>query len=262
MRIKGAAASAAVLVCVVAAFSLGNSSPAGGDQRTADDPGSVYWGYEGDIGPRFWGRLSPGCSGRSQSPIDIRKTDTTDLPSINFNYHPTPVVMINNGHSVQLNYADGSSIEVDGQRFALEEFHFHSPSEHTVQGRRFPLEMHLVHHASGGATAVVGVLIDTGRHNRALDSMWQKLPAVACLVRSLKDRTINAGDLLPASRSYYRYDGSLTTPPCKEGVSWFVLKNTIRISPQQLNAFRQLYSNNNRPVQPLNGREVKSDRSN
>jgi carbonic anhydrase len=230
-------------------------------QKTKTDDNSVYWGYEGDIGPRFWGHLSPGCAGRSQSPIDIVKAATEELPAIEFSYKPIQLVMINNGHSIEVSYRNGSSISVGGQTFELERFHFHTPSEHTIRGRRYPMEMHLVHQGAGDGEAVVGVLIELGRHNRALDRMWRKLPKVACLERSLKDITINAADLLPAKRGYYSYDGSLTTPLCTEGVNWFVLKTPIQISLRQLRAFRHLYVKNSRPVQPLNGREVRATKS-
>lgn len=253
-------------IAVVPAFLLvssllqpGYSHPA--PQKAATEEGSVYWGYEGDIGPRFWGRLSPGCNGRSQSPIDISRTSIEELPRITFDYRPTPLVMINNGHSVEVTYGEGSSISVGGQRFDLLQFHFHTPSEHTTRGRQYAMEMHLVHRSSAGVTAVVGVLMELGPRNRALDAMWRKLPKVACLERILKDITINAADLLPANRGYYRYDGSLTTPPCTEGVNWLLLKTPIQISVQQLQAFRQLYVKNSRPVQPLNGREVRATKS-
>src|SRR5262245_31598824 len=154
----------AVSILVGSGLAGGSSSP----RQSSNAPNDVYWGYEGRIGPRFWGEISPGCAGSHQSPIDINQPAVQKLPEIDFNYQPTPLKMINNGHSIEVTYAKGSSIEIEGENFVLERFHFHSPSEHTIRGRHYPLEMHLVHSGPGVNGVVVGVFIDIGRHNRAL----------------------------------------------------------------------------------------------
>jgi carbonic anhydrase len=225
---------------------------------------AAHWSYEGATGPAHWGSLSPDyalCStGRRQSPIDIKERTPRDLPNISFNYQATPIEIVNNGHTVQVNCAPGSFIEADGQRFNLAQFHFHSPSEHHLNGRGAAAEMHLVHKSASGGLAVVAVMIEEGAHNPNFDPVWNNLPARAGPAVRLS-ATIDAAKLLPADPRTYRYDGSLTTPPGTEGVKWCIMIRPVTLSSGQLATFRSIFNGNNRPTQPLNGRIVVEDSS-
>ena len=165
--------------------------------------------------------------------------------------------MVFNGHSIQENESGSSSLTVGGKRFSLEQFHFHSPSEHTIDGRHSPMEMHLVHKGADGEVAVVGVMIEAGEENAALEVLWQNLPTV----ENRANRTqmqIDVGAVLPADHDYLHYTGSFTTPPCTEDVRWMMMRQPIQLSKAQIAAFRAIINNNNRPVQPLNGRAIES----
>jgi carbonic anhydrase len=230
---------------------------------------AAHWAYEGDEGPAAWGELSPEyalCSeGRSQSPIDLPATTLDDLEpaTLEFNAadleaHPDehPEEVLNNGHAIQVNFDDGDSLVVGGERFRLVQFHFHAPSEHTVARRGFPMELHLVHRGDAGVLAVVGALIRDGRHNPAYDPIWEHLPEATGARESLTDLTLDIEDLLPKRRLAFRYDGSLTTPPCSEDVRWFVLAEPVELSAEQIAAFTAIYDHTNRPTQPLHGRSL------
>jgi carbonic anhydrase len=195
-----------------------------------------------------------------QSPIDIAATAPKDLPNITFNYQTVPIEIINNGHTVQVNYPSGSFIELDGERFDLVQFHFHSPSEHRMRGRSADAEMHLVHKSASGGLAVVGVMIEEGPHNPGFDPVWNNLPASPGPAQRV-NASIDADDLLPADPRTIRYDGSLTTPPGTEGVRWNLMVQPVTLSAEQLAKFRRIISGNNRPIQPLNGRAIIQDSS-
>ncbi len=226
---------------------------------------AVHWGYEGEEGPEHWGALSAdygGCAtGQRQSPVDLTVTDAEDLADPVFKYQPSAFAIFNNGHTIQVNYEAGSTIEVDGIPYRLLQFHFHHPSEHTVAGASFPMEMHLVHQNEERGLAVVGVLLQRGRSNQALAPIWGHLPADKGEAERISGVTINASDLLPEERSFYQYEGSLTTPPCTEGVRWMVMRTPIELSEAQLAAFDAIHHINNRPVQPLGNRTVRLDAS-
>lgn len=232
--------------------------------RKSQQKHDADWGYSGKTGPEHWGDLDPSYilakRGRQQSPIDIRGVvRRNDLPDVEFNYKPSRLRFIYNGHTVQENEDAGSFARGPrGRTFQLEQFHFHSPSEHTVGGHQFPMEMHLVHKASDGTVGVLAVLFEIGEHNSAFDPLWQNLPGPNAPLREADHTMLNAGDLLPAQRDYYFYHGSFTTPPCTEHVEWVVLKRTVNISQQQLKRLRAIINGNNRPVQNLNGRNVSS----
>jgi len=179
-----------------------------------------------------------------------------DLPEIAFNYEPTKLNIDNNGHTIQVNYDAGSSIEISGAVYRLLQFHFHAPSEHTINGEHSAIEMHLVHQKSDGALGVVGVMINRGQTNQQFAPLWRELPANAGEEHHLDNTVVQADKLLPVRRKYYTYDGSLTTPPCSEGVRWFVLQSPIEMSESQISTFEDIIKDNNRPVQPLNGREI------
>jgi carbonic anhydrase len=223
------------------------------------------WDYsQGPHGPMHWGDLDPtfaGCgTGHQQSPIDIRDTQKADLPPIQFNYKPSPLHIIDNGHTVMINYAPGSFIQVGDKRYDLKQFHFHHPSEEKINGKASAMVAHLVHADTAGNLAVVAVLLDKGTDNALVEQLWTNLPAAKEKEQDLEQVHIDAALLLPAGRGYYTFPGSLTTPPCTENVTWFVLKQPTHLSEQELKKFAQLYSNDARPTQPLNGRVVRETR--
>lgn len=224
----------------------------------AAEGGGAEWGYDGEHGPEHWGELSPDyalcAQGREQSPIDIPVWAPLNQPDIQFVYEPTKLTIVNNGHTVKVEYDDGSTMGLDGKVYKLLQFHFHAPSEHTVQGQYYPIEVHFVHQSDDGEYAVVGVFVREGAENTAYQPVWEHLPANPGEPQTIEGVTVNAMDLLPADTSYYRYDGSFTTPPCTEGVKWFVLATPVEMSAEQIAAFQAIYDHNNRPVQPLNDR--------
>jgi carbonic anhydrase len=219
------------------------------------------WGYEGEHGPGHWGALKSeyaSCGiGKAQSPIDIHGAVPGTLAPIRFDYRASALHIIDNGHTVQVNYGGGSSMTVDGKRYELVQFHFHRPSEETVDGKAYPMEAHLVHKDAEGRLAVVAVLLKQGAENPFLRALWANLPAEKEKEKVLGKVTINAADLLPKSRGYYTFAGSLTTPPCSEGVTWFVLTIPVDLSASQVARFDRIYHHNARPTQPLNGRVVR-----
>jgi carbonic anhydrase len=166
----------------------------------------------------------------------------------------------NNGHTIQINYSEGDTLAIGGKAYQLVQYHFHAPSEHTIDGRHFPMEMHMVHKAADGQLAVIGVLIDEGRHNTAFDPVWGSLPKEKGVETHLTAVSVDVDQLLPKARTTYRYEGSLTTPPCSEGVAWLVMTTPISLSVEQIGQFTAIVKANNRPVQPLNGRTVVTDR--
>ena len=224
---------------------------------------AAHWTYEGEDGPDHWGELNADyetcASGRSQSPIDVVNPDPADLANVTFQYQQEPLEIINNGHTVQVNYPAGSSITVDGTNYELIQFHFHSPSEHHVSGVPTAAELHLVHRDADGALAVVGVLLTEGAPSPALAPIFDNLPAQAGPAETVPRVQVDATGMLPQDRTTYRYPGSLTTPPCTEGVTWLLMTDPLEVSADQLAAYTQIYEGNNRPVQPLNDREVVED---
>ena len=224
-----------------------------------------HWTYSGKTGPTHWAQMeneNATCGiGKTQSPIDIRtkKAKPADLPAIAFDYKPGPLRVIDNGHTVQVNYPAGSSITVDGARYDLVQFHFHKPSEEKIDGKAHAMVAHLVHKGSDGALAVVAVLLDKGADNPTLHAIWSNLPKQK-EKEVAAPATIDAAALLPADKGYYTFQGSLTTPPCSEGVRWFVLKTPMTLAANELTAFAKLYPMNARPTQPLNGRAVEATR--
>ena len=222
--------------------------------------GGSHWGYSGHTGPQHWGELEPSyrlCSeGKNQSPINITGFVEANLPPIQFDYHVAASEILNNGHTVQANFPAGNSIVVSGHRFELKQIHFHTPSENHIDGQSYPLEGHMVHADSEGNLAVVALMYAQGDENHALARLWEELPDKAGERESLKEQ-VSASDLLPGTTDYYRFNGSLTTPPCSEGVWWLVMKHPQSISEEQVEAFAEaVHHANNRPVQPANARPV------
>jgi len=222
----------------------------------------THWGYEGEAGPSNWSKLDPKfvmCAlGRNQSPIDITGFVEADLKPLKFTYSAgaQEIAIVNNGHTIQINYAPGSSLTVDGREFELKQFHFHAPSENKINGKQFPLEGHLVHADKDGNLAVVAVMFEEGAASSALAKLWEKLPTKSGDKNPLPTG-LSVAQLLPANRDYYRYDGSLTTPPCSEGVRWLVLKKVATASKAQIDQFAKTMGHaNNRPLNPINARTV------
>ena len=243
--------------------------------RTKDVPvhtDKVKWGYAAENGPDVWGQLNSEyilcAEGTHQSPIDIVNPTPTELPPISYEYYPaTGVDIHHNGHTIEVAYPEGSGIQIDGTHYQLLQFHFHAPSEHTVGGKPFDMEMHLVHESEEGNLAVVGLFIESGRHHPAFDPVWTYLPSTPLETQRIEDVTVDLGLMLSPNKqttdegmkafpNTYRYNGSLTTPPCSEGVKWIVLTTPVEISESQIAAFKAIIHGNNRPVQPLNGREL------
>ena len=220
----------------------------------------IHWTYEGEAGPEHWGELSPefeACSsGIEQSPIDLDSTADANPADLQFAYQASPLTIVNNGHTIQVNYDEGSTLQVDGQTYNLLQFHFHNASEHTVDSGATPMEMHLVHSNDAGELAVVGLFLNEGDENVALAPVFENMPADEGEPVAVDGVTVDAGTVLPSDQSYWRYDGSLTTPPCSEGVKWFVMTTPIEASPDQIAAYTNIYSNNARPTQPMNDRTM------
>ncbi len=219
-----------------------------------------HWGYTGDTGPTHWGELSPdyaACAqGKRQSPVNITHADHAKLPIIEFDYKPSALDIINNGHTIESDYEPGSSITIDGKTYNLVQFHFHHVSENTLNGKHFPLEGHLVHKSADGKLAVVAVFFDEGRENPAIATAWANMPKTEGKENKPIGVKINASQLLPDDREYFTFQGSLTTPPCTEGVTWLVMAHKMTVSKEQIAAFAALDPNDYRPVQPLNGRKI------
>jgi carbonic anhydrase len=220
----------------------------------------VQWGYFGPTGPTHWGDLSPDyifCKiGKNQSPIDISSPISAPLPMLNLYYPAGATSIVNNGHTIKVTPAPGGRLFIDGKEFKLLQFHFHTPSEHSINRKLYPMEMHLVHKSGDGELAVIGVLFKEGRENPALATLLRHFPVGVNNPRSLQQVQFNLNQLLPSDLSYYRYNGSLTTPPCTEGVRWFVLKTPVEASKLQILQFKEVMKQNNRPVQPLNARLI------
>jgi carbonic anhydrase len=221
---------------------------------------SPHWGYGGTGSPANWSKLDPAnatcAAGRTQSPIDIKGSQISALPALQFDYNSAPLNIIDNGHTIQVNYAAGSTLSVGGKTYTLKQFHFHHPSEENVNGHGYDMVAHLVHADAGGNLAVVAVFFTTGKANSSIEQIWKNIPAEKEKAVDVAGTTLNARNLLPADLGYYTFAGSLTTPPCSEGVTWYVLKTAISISPDQLASFAKLYPNNARPIQPTNGRKI------
>jgi carbonic anhydrase len=236
-----------------------------GAPATAPAHGSdVHWDYDGNNGPRVWGQLEPDfalcASGKRQSPINIEDERTLQGPAepLEFNYKPSNGSVVNNGHTVQVDVQGENTLGVRSSRYRLLQFHFHTPSEEQINGKRAAMVAHLVHRNDEGQLAVVAVLLEPGTANPMIDKVWTYMPLDAKDRVRMPPGLLNLNELLPADQRYYQFMGSLTTPPCSEGVLWMVLKSPMQISPAQYKLFTQLYPMNARPVQAVNGRPVRS----
>lgn len=244
--------------------------------------GGSQWSYTGQDGPKNWAQLAKEyhlCgSGINQSPININSPSSSNLFKLKFNYNNVPLQIVNNGHTIQINYnttldrekskivikdkeyhlpsatSYNSSISISGEEYKLLQVHFHSPSEHHVARKSYPMEAHFVHANSAGQLAVVGVFLKKGRSNAFIGKLWNQMPRNADGVHHVTGTHLNAEELLPKNKGYYHYRGSLTTPPCSEGVRWFVMRTPSEVSSSQVSQFLSVINENSRPVQRVNAR--------
>lgn len=240
------------IACPLCSSFVGQHALAAGDKP--------HWSYEGANGPDSWGKLDASyaaCSGGTQqSPIDLANAVSADFGAQSIRWKPIKLrAIVNNGHTIQVNTPDAGHIELDRSRYDLVQFHFHHMSEHTVEGKRFPLEVHFVHTAANGdGLAVVGVFFEEGPENAVLAPIWAASPDREGEASS--NELVDATALLPASSAVFRYAGSLTTPPCSEVVAWTVFKEPVSVSGDQIASFAKAFPNNFRPIQPMNRRFI------
>ena len=233
--------------------------------QAAAESGSTHWGYFDDTGPDHWSDLSPDFAtcktGKAQSPVNLGRGKPADLRPLQLHYRATSLELVNNGHTVQVNVEQGSWLRFDNKEYELKQFHFHTPSEHRIFARELPLEIHFVHKSRDGELAVIGALARISyRPHMALNRLWEHLPKTTGEKSNAGGMHFNPISLLPVKRDYLTYQGSLTTPPCSEGVRWIVFREPIRISDSLVRKFTRAVGDNARPVQPLNGRMVSAFR--
>ncbi|WP_263770239.1 carbonic anhydrase [Propionivibrio soli] len=236
----------------------------GGKEPEAPPPPPAHWSYAGHAGPEKWGSLSADyatcAQGQRQSPIDIRRSVRGDLPPVEFAYKPVPLSIVDNGHSIRVDAPGAGAILLDGESYELQQLHFHRPSEERFNGKAYEMDAHLVHQSKSGKLAVVAVQFEAGKEQELIRTLWTHLPLEQNKPVTRNDVRIDPSRLLPKKRNYVTYLGSLTTPPCTEGVTWVVLKTPVQASREQLNDFATIYKNNARPVQPINNRVIKESR--
>ncbi|WP_392565175.1 carbonic anhydrase family protein [Utexia brackfieldae] len=219
-----------------------------------------HWTYEGKTSPEHWGELDKKwetChTGSNQSPINIDHTIKGKLDNLAIDFHVTNETIVNNGHTIQVTTSDGDDVTIDNVKYSLKQFHFHSPSENHINGQAFPVEIHFVHANDDNQLAVVAVMVKEGKANPVIDEILKDIPAQIDKEEKI-EQPFNFSKLFPTDKHYYRYSGSLTTPPCTEGVTWFVMKEPVEMSKQQITQFQEaLKHSNNRPLQALNGRLI------
>ena len=219
-----------------------------------------HWSYTGHEGPESWGTLDPKYStcdkGVNQSPINLTGFIESDLPPLYLVYKSGGHEIHNNGHTIQVNYQPGSWFRIDNRVYELKQFHFHSPSENHINDKSYPMEVHLVHADTEGNLAVVAVMFEEGGENETLKKIWSAMPEKTGNKKGLSS-VVSVSGLLPGSREYYRFNGSLTTPPCSEGVLWLVMKQPITIAKEQIKQFTDVMNQpTNRPVQSINARPI------
>ena len=264
----------AVLVCAIAALLLSSCSRTETGLDSHGDGQSAHWGYEADNGPDAWGSMNSDwalcAEGLEQSPIDLANAVETQLPAVDLDRPDegefdvlTQAGVINaldNGHTIQINTTGSEKLTIGDKSYSLLQFHFHAPSEHTVDGEHFPMEMHFVHQSADGALAVVGVLVEEGAPNPGIGPLWAQLPEGPGTETTLEIPAGFVDYIFPRVGSgFYHYVGSLTTPPCSESVKWYVRKTPTRFSMEQIAEFTAIYDHNNRPVQALNERTLYRD---
>ncbi|MDH3326228.1 MAG: carbonic anhydrase family protein [Gammaproteobacteria bacterium] len=249
------------ILLALSVLGLSTGCTGGGDHNDSGHhaSGNKHWSYVGMEGPSHWASLSDEfglCeSGNTQSPINIAGEHQMNLRDIEFDYSDsTDSVVVNNGHTIQVNYAAGSSALIGGKKYNLLQFHFHSPSEHQIHGKHADLVAHLVHKSDDGQLAVVAVLFDRGANNSFLSPVWKVMPTAKG--EAIVPGILRVEDLLPADKGYFNYSGSLTTPPCSEGVNWNILTTHAPVSSAQVVAFAKIFPKSIRPVQNVNDRMI------
>ncbi|MEU0085629.1 carbonic anhydrase family protein [Streptomyces sp. NPDC006274] len=270
----GAAGVAALAIFAATSCSSGDGgtdarvTPAAAASPHSDGKGGqgekkegAHWGYQGADGPAKWATLAEdfeACeAGRKQSPIDL---DDKAVPApvdeaVTVDYRPATAELVNNGHTVQADVPAGSRIVIDGIAYQLKQFHFHLPSEHTEEGEHTAMELHFVHAAENGKLAVLAVLMDEQSGTSAFADLFKELPTREGATATIT-RAFDLTAFLPGDRDQYRYEGSLTTPPCTEGVKWTVLKDPVTVAPDEVATYKELFPKSNRPTQPLNDRKL------
>jgi carbonic anhydrase len=226
-------------------------------ETVAQEQTTMVWSYGGDMGPANWASIDEAyaaCAGPQQSPVDLAADDEAQQVNIELDYEAALGTLFDTGHGVQVN-VEGGTMTIDGKAFALKQFHFHTPSEHTLDGTSYPAEVHLVHAADDGELAVLGIFYEEGEANDFLAPVWEDLGSKSD-IQTAAPMELNVANMLPSDRVTYTYPGSLTTPPCSEGVRWHVMQQPLTLSAEQLAALTAIYDNNNRPEQPLNDREL------
>jgi len=226
--------------------------------------GEAAWSYQGATGPENWGDLKAEYAlcktGKSQSPIDITGATQANPPALEVKYKAnastSSLDVENNGHTIKVTDDAANRIEIDGKPYKLLQFHFHTPSEHQIEAKAAPMEVHLVHQNAKKELAVIGVMINEGKESAALKAIWESMPEEAGEKANVKVKGFDASAFLPENKDLYHYSGSLTTPPCSEQVRWFVMKNPIEFSKGQIDKFKETIGHSIRPVQPLNGRDI------
>ncbi len=222
---------------------------------------AAEWSYQGARGPAGWGGLDGAAlcgSGASQAPIDLTDATPALLRPLRFSYRPMPLTLHNDGHTVRLPVPAGSGAHIHGIDFALEDIHFHRPSEHSVDGARHAMEAHFMHHAVDGMIAVVAVFLNSGGDHPAYTPIFRHLPPRIGAPVPVPGVMVDPASLLPQERAYFTYEGSLSRPPCSENVVWVVYRAAVEVLPQQIAAFARLYSGNARPIQARDDRTLLS----
>jgi carbonic anhydrase len=232
------------------------------EATTFESHSEKHWSYSGETGPEHWKEIEKGseCGGKFQSPINVVNYDEDSaLQPLKISYSDSTHIhdVVNNGHSIQYNFDPGDYISLYNKKYELKQFHFHEPAEHLIDGIRYPMVIHLVHINDAGQYAVLAVMAKEGKSSEAFDFLESHLPiqvGESKIVDVAFDMNLN----LPETKTYFTYTGSLTTPPCSEGVSWFIFKEPITVSLKQVEELRKLMPlNNYRDEQPHNGRSIK-----
>ena len=214
-----------------------------------------HWSYDGELMPAKWGDVYPVCgSGKSQSPVDIRGPFEKATHELKPDFKPGTLKIVNNGHTLQVNVANGSKTVINGESYELLQFHFHRPSEEHIEGKPMAMVAHFVHKSEAGKLVVISVLLSEGAENDSIKLIWANAPKKEGPEKVVTESTLNPAAMLPKRLNYYSYEGSLTTPPCTEGVTFYILKTPVTISRAQIDEFP--FKMNARPVQPLNGRKI------
>jgi carbonic anhydrase len=225
-----------------------------------EPPHAAHWSYEDKAVPTEWWKLKPEFAtcdvGKNQSPIDNDSTNDADLKPLKMLQKFPAKDIVNNGHTIQVNFKDGNNLILDNMVFKLKQVHFHAPSEHMIKGKAFAMEAHFVHADSKGNLAVIGVMFNEGKANIGLEKLWKQMPKNLDKPVNIVSRLLPS-EMMPKNLDYYRFNGSLTTPPCSEGVRWIVIKTPLTASKAQIEAFQNVMKHhNNRPVQEINGRII------